>query len=385
MQYKYSYNDLPMLDHHKSWAEISTDALKHNYNLLCAASGNCEHIAVVKADAYGHHAAFCVPALLECGCRFFAVSCIEEAVAVRRACDKAGVHANILILGYTDPKNASTLAEFDLIQAALSFEYAKSLGEIAQSLSCRVRVHIATDTGMNRIGIRAQREDELISAADIIEASTKINGLAVEGMFTHFYSSDGEDESITDTQAQRFLKLKAILEDRGIKLFSHICNSAGSVRFSKYALDGVRFGVMLYGVTPSKYVQSLPLKPVMSLKTVIAHIHKVNKGEKISYGGDYVAERDIKVATIPLGYADGFFRRYTGATVTVGEHKAHIVGRICMDQCMIDVTDLDVSVGDTVTIFGNSPDELSDLAARAGTIEYECLVLISSRVPRLKK
>ena len=385
MQYEYSYNDLPMLEHHKSWAEISIDALKHNYNLLCAASGDCEHIAVVKADAYGHHTAFCVPALLECGCRFFAVSCIEEAVAVRKACDKEGADASILILGYTDPENASILAEYDLIQTSLNPEYAKVLGAAAQKHSCTVRVHIATDTGMNRIGVRAQSESELSLAADKIEEMTKTNGLSVEGMFTHFYSSDGEDEKITDTQAERFVWLKAILEQRGIRLFSHASNSAGSVRFPEYALDGVRLGIMLYGVTPSKYVPSLPLKPVMSLKTVIAHIHTVNKGEKIGYGGDYCAERTLRVATLPVGYADGLLRRYTGASVTVGNSKACIVGRICMDQCMIDVTDLDVSVGDTVTFFGNTSGELSALAARAGTIEYECMTLISSRIPRLKK
>lgn len=389
MQYEYSYGDLPMLEHHKAWTEISVDALKYNYQLLSAASGDCTHIAVVKADAYGHHAAFCVPALLECGCRFFAVSCIEEAIAVRAACNKANTGASILILGYTDPKNVPTLYKYDLIQTLLSLEYAKILGEQARMSGCTVRAHIATDTGMNRIGIRAQNEGELEAAIDIIEEITHTKGLLVEGMFTHFYSSDGESESITVRQAERFVKLKAALEDRGITLFCHASNSAGSVRFPQYALDGVRLGIMLYGITPSRYVPRLPLKPVMSLKTVIAHIHTVNKGERISYGGDYCAERDIRVATLPVGYADGLLRRYTGATVTVGEaehlQKANIVGRICMDQCMIDVTGLDVSVGDTVTFFGDTPAELSALAERAGTIEYECLTLISSRIPRLKK
>ena len=378
-----------MLEHHKAWAEISVDALKHNYKELVKASGECVHIAVVKSDAYGHHAAFCVPVLLECGCRFFAVSCIEEAIRVRDICDGENAEANILILGYTDPKNARNLSKYNLIQTLLSLEYAEKLGAGAQKSDCTVRAHIATDTGMNRIGIRAQNADEISLAADKIEAATKIDGLNVEGMFTHFYSSDGEDENITTKQAERFLKLKKMIEDRKIKLFCHVANSAGSVRFPKYSLDGVRLGIMLYGVTPSRFVPSLPLKPVMSLKTVIAHIHRVNKGERISYGGDYCADRDILVATLPVGYADGFFRKYTGAMVTVNngetEFKARIVGRICMDQCMIDVTDLPVSPGDTVTFFGEAPEELSALAERAGTIEYECLTLISSRVPRLKK
>ena len=389
MQYEYSYGDLPMLECHKAWAEISVDHLKHNYNELVKASGECVHIAVVKADAYGHHAAFCVPALLECGCRFFAVSCIEEAIAVRESCNKAGADADVLILGYTDTKNAENLSKYNLIQTLLNSEYAEKLGAEAEKHNLCVRAHIATDTGMNRIGIRAQNEDEIAAAADKIEAATKIGGLSIEGMFTHFYSSDGEDERITTDQAERFVKLKNLLEERNIKLFCHVSNSAGSVRFTEYALDGVRLGIMLYGITPSEHVPTLPIKPVMSLKTVIAHIHKVNKGERISYGGDYCAERDINVATLPVGYADGLVRRYTGAKVTVNngktEFQAKIVGRICMDQCMIDVTDLPVSVGDTVTFFGNNAEELSALAKRAGTIEYECLTLISSRIPRLKK
>ena len=389
MQFEYSYGDLPMLEHHKAWAEISVDALKHNYKELVKASGECVHIAVVKADAYGHHAAFCVPALLECGCRFFAVSCIEEAISVREICNSENTDANILILGYTDPKNAQNLSKYNLIQTLLSLEYAEKLGFEAKKAECTVRAHIATDTGMNRIGIRAQNNEEICVAVDNIEAVTKINGLSVEGMFTHFYSSDGEDERITTDQAERFVKLKNMLEERNIKLFCHVSNSAGSVRFPQYSLDGVRLGIMLYGITPSEYVPTPPLRPVMSLKTVIAHIHKVNKGERISYGGDYCAESDIRVATLPVGYADGLIRRYTGAKVTVNngksEFQAKIIGRICMDQCMIDVTDLQVSVGDTVTIFGNDADELSALAKRAGTIEYECLTLISSRIPRLKK
>ena len=378
------------LEQRKTWAEIDLGALRSNYLLLrdtfCAPNGDTRLIAVVKAEAYGHGAPECVRTLLTEGCDFFAVSCIEEAVAVRKACDKEGADASILILGYTDPENASILAEYDLIQTSLNPEYAKALGAAAQKHSCTVRVHIATDTGMNRIGVRAQSESELSLAADKIEEMTKTNGLSVEGMFTHFYSSDGEDEKITDTQAERFVWLKAILEQRGIRLFSHASNSAGSVRFPEYALDGVRLGIMLYGVTPSKYVPSLPLKPVMSLKTVIAHIHTVNKGEKIGYGGDYCAERTLRVATLPVGYADGLLRRYTGASVTVGNSKACIVGRICMDQCMIDVSSVhNINIGDEVTVFGDGQISADVVAEWMNTINYEVLCLVSKRIPRIYK
>ena len=389
MHFEYSYGDLPMLEYHKAWAEISVDALKSNYRELCAASGECRHIAVVKADAYGHHAAFCIPALLECGCGFFAVSCVEEAIAVRKACEKENSKSDILILGYTDPNNAATLVQYDLIQTVLSLDYAEKLGKKAKEAGCSVRVHIAVDTGMNRIGIRAQNESEISSAADAIEKTTQISGIITEGMFTHFYSSDCEEEEATIEQAERFVSLRKKLIDRNIKLFCHLSNSAGAVRFPQYALDGVRLGIMLYGVTPSEHIPAVSLKPVMSLKSVIAHIHTLHKGEKVSYGGDYRAEVEMKIATLPVGYADGLLRKYTGATVTVcnsyGSYKAKIIGRICMDQCMIDVTNIPVSVGDTVTFFGAQTEELTALANRAGTIEYESLIVISSRIPRLKK
>ncbi len=388
------YSDLAKLEKHKIRAEISTEALAYNYKLLTSRTPDCEHICVVKADAYGHVADICVRELLNCGCTFFAVSCIEEAVAVRKICLDEKKDARVLILGYTDPSFARVLFENDIIQTVLSRENAEKLAFEAERASCRVRVHVAVDTGMNRIGVSACSETECITAADEIEEIVKLDALLVEGMFTHFARSD-EESSVTVTahshtalQGRRFIKVRERLWEKGIKLFAHACNSAAALRFSHLLFDAVRLGIMLYGVYPSRHVERIGLKPVMKLKTAVVHIHTVPAGETVSYGGTYKAERETSVATLPIGYADGFIRAYTGAAVTVntkdGKKRATVIGRVCMDQCMIDVSGLDVSVGDEVVIFGEDENDLSRLASLAGTIEYECLCLISARVPRIK-
>ena len=388
------YGDFEELAHHKIVAQISPDALAHNYNLLCSLTKGCEHIAVVKADAYGHIADICVRELLKLGCTFFAVSCIEEAVAVRKICLDERKDARVLILGYTVPSLASTLSEYDIIQTVLSLENARMLDAEARRAGCRVRAHVAVDTGMNRIGVCACSDAECISAADEIELMTKLDSLHLEGIFTHFARSDEESSvtlaphSHTAIQGKRFTKVVELLSKKGIRLFTHACNSAASLRFPSLAFDAVRLGIMLYGVYPSRHVERIGLKPVMKLTTVVAHVHTVPEGETVSYGGTYKAQTETSVATLPIGYADGFIRAYSGAAVTVstknGDKRAKVVGRVCMDQCMIDVTGLDVEVGDEVVIFGEDDGDLSRLAALAGTIEYECLCLISARVPRIK-
>jgi alanine racemase len=178
------------------------------------------------------------------------------------------------------------------------------------------------------------------------------------------------------------------LLDRGLKLFCHACNSAAAVRFPEFALDGVRFGILLYGVCPSEHVE-VCTKPVMSLHTVISHLHKLNVGETVSYGGNYSSDEERTIATLPIGYADGFMRAFSGFNVTVqtslGNFKAPVVGNVCMDQCMIDVTGIPASICDKVTIFGNDRMDLTRLAKLANTIEYEVLCLISARVPRIAR
>ncbi len=389
------YSGLPQLEQEKNRAEIDLDALRYNYRYLLslarAEDRSVRFIAVVKAEAYGHGAPGCVSALLDEGCDFFAVSSVDEAVAVRKICDQRQKNADILILGYTSPALTFQLVRYDIIQALLSEEYAHNLHGAAAAAGITVRTHVAVDTGMNRIGIPVHSPEELSRAADSVERMVRLSHLRIEGMFTHFSRADeaegGAGERFTDLQSRRYGELRSLLEQRGIYIpFHHACNSAATVRRSGDRMNGVRVGILLYGVCPSDSFD-LPLKPVLKLKTVISHLHPLLPGESVGYGGIYTADSPRTIATVPIGYADGFLKGYSGAWVTVetkrGREKAPIVGNVCMDQCMIDVTDTGAQVGDAVTFFGNVPSELYDYARRAGIINYECLCLISSRVPRI--
>lgn len=347
-------------------------------------------IAVVKAEAYGHGAPECVRTLLSEGCDFFAVSCIDEAVAVRVVCDGEHKSADILILGYTQPSLAAQLSRFNIIQTLLSEDYAYRLNCAAAEANVVIRTHIALDTGMNRIGFVAHSDDEIASSAAAILRVHGFSNLSIEGMFTHFARADeapgGEGEARTDLQSARYRALCKALEEKGIHIpFHHACNSAAAVRRIDDRMNGARIGILLFGARPSDHIE-LPLKPVMKLRTVISHLHKLLPGEGVSYGGMYTADSERLIATMPIGYADGFLRAYSGATVTVhtqnGPACAPIVGRICMDQCMIDVTGTGAQIGDTVTLFGSDPKELYAYADRASIIDYEVLCLISSRVTR---
>ena len=387
------YLGMPDLLCRRTWAEIDTDALQKNYSSLCAVTPGVRHICVVKADAYGHTSRICVPALLRAGCDFFAVSCIEEAIEVREICRKQSKDADILVLGYTDCRLASVIAEYDVIQTVVSPDYATELEGAAREQNCRIRTHVALDTGMNRIGLCTRNLSECQVAADYIKKLVKSESLLVEGMFTHFSRADEDLETsggakFTREQFERFSFVRDELKKDGIELFSHVCNSAAAARFPELALDGVRFGILLYGATPSEFVTA-DVSPVMSLFTVISHIHTLSEGDRVSYGGQYCAPDDRVIATLPIGYADGFLRTYSGTEVTVctqkGEFKAPVIGRICMDQCMIDVTDIPARVGDRIRIFGKVGDELTRLAKMADSIEYESLCLISGRVPRIEK
>lgn len=388
------YSSLTELEQRKTWAEIDLGALRSNYRLLrdtfCSPHAGTRMIAVVKAEAYGHGAPECVRTLLSQGCDFFAVSCIDEAVAVRLVCDEEHKGADILILGYTPTSLASHLSRYNIIQALLSEDYAVHLDAAAQEAGVNVRVHAAIDTGMNRIGFVAHSDDEIAAAVTAIARVHRFSHLRLEGMFTHFSRADempgGEGEERTDLQMQRYRAVRQGLEERGVTIpFHHACNSAAAVRRAEDRMDGVRVGILLFGARPSDYIE-LPLKPVMKLKTVISHLHKLLPEEAVSYGGTYTAESERLIATMPIGYADGFLRAYSGAFVTVhtqdGARTAPIVGRICMDQCMIDVTDTGARTGDAVTLFGGDPKELYAYADRASTIDYESLCLISSRVTR---
>ncbi len=386
------YSALKLIDTDRKRACIDLSALAHNYAVLgshLTRERPVRIIAVVKADAYGHGSPECVRRLLALGCDFFAVSCIEEAMVVRKVTLETSQHADILILGYTDPSLAAHLSQNDFIQALLSPDYARQLAKAAAQASCRVRVHIAVDTGMNRIGFAAHSDKEIETTARDIATVAANPNLCVEGMMTHFATADEDTPSARrqmQVQAERYTALKEGLEREGIAIpFHHVCNSAASLTSPALWFDGVRIGNLLWGGGYGISAQ-LPLKPVMRLEADISHIHTLLPGESVSYGAVFTAEHPMTVAVLPIGYADGWLRAYGNATLLLKtatrQYRVPILGRICMDQCMIDITDTDAAVGDTVTLFGEDRKSLDTLACLAGTIDYECLCLISSRVKR---
>ena len=374
-------------------AVIDREALVENFNILQSkiteASPKTELISVVKADAYGHSCEICAPALAAAGCRRFAVSSIGEASALRHILDTDGyTDVEILVLGYTPPEHAEYLSQNRITQCIFSLDYAK---ELSGALKSKIKIHIKLDTGMNRLGIRAESDADIPSAVAEIKQIALLDNLEPEGLFTHFPRSDEatvEGDAFTREQYRLFSAVYSELVKGGIIIpFRHVCNSAGAVRFPEFALDGVRVGILLYG--GGEGFCELPLSPVMSFETAVSHVHSVKKGEAVGYGGSFVAERDMTLITMPVGYADGFVRDFKGCSVTLitenGSYRVPLVGRICMDQCMADVTGISARRGDRVVLFGSSRDDLNTLAAHASTIDYEVLCLVSARVPRIDK
>lgn len=367
------------------WTEINLDNLIFNFNSIRQnISSGSKICCVVKANAYGHHAPRVAQVLEEAGADWFAVSNIEEALQLR----EAAITAPVLILGYTPADCAEVLARYDISQCVYSLEYAHELSHCAVSCNCRVKAHIKADTGMGRLGFRYDAPNVL---SEISEAC-RLDGIAAEGIFTHFAAADcGVDgKDFTYTQYERFANIVSELERQGIVLkYKHCANSAAAMDYPELQLDMVRVGIILYGLLPSHAMKNVPLlKPVMSLKTLISHVKTIDKGATVSYGCDFVAERQMKIATVPMGYADGFRRSNDNGEMllTVRGQGAPIVGRICMDQLMLDVSNVEgVSVGDEVTVFGDGEtvNTVDDLAKKNGTINYEIICSVGKRVPRV--
>ena len=412
------HEGFPLLPHPRARAVIDTHALIQNYHTLLApvkaVSPHTYAIAVVKADAYGHGIRPVVTALLDVGCRSFAVACLEEAVALRRLLRElltgtaSDLETDILVLGYTDPQNAPILAAYHISTALLSAEYAFRLLACAAEARVTVKGHIALDTGMNRIGFPAHTDEEITAAVTAIRdlwrkgtPTPEGGGLILDGLFTHFARADEDfdtemthPDSLTMTQYTRYRRVYDTLTAEGLRpRVCHICNSAATVRFPgvcpEGCLDAVRLGINLYGYGvhyPENEGVSC-MKPTMKLETAVTHIHTLLPGETVGYGGTYRADTPRTLATLPVGYADGWLRAFSGCEITFhtkeGTVTAPIVGRICMDQCMADVTGLPVTVGTPVTLFGETSAQLESLADRAHTIPYELLCLITARIPRV--
>lgn len=373
----------------RTWIQIDLDALKQNYNAIRErVAPGTQIISIVKADAYGHGAVHAARELYEIGCRCFAVSNLEEALQLRRA----GLGGSILILGYTPPEKAETLAVNDITQAVFDRGYGERLAACARESGVVVNVHIKVDTGMTRIGFRYQDSEEDRHSVDDIESVCRLGGLFAQGIFTHFASADegADGEVYTRLQFDLFLDIIARLEQRGVTFeMRHCCNSAATLCYPEMQLDGVRPGIILYGLYPSDEVRgACPLRPAMELKTVVSMVKDVPAGSKISYGRTFTAQENMRVATVPVGYADGYPRALSGrAWMLINGQKAPVVGRICMDQTMLDVTDIPgVEEGMEVTVFGMDHGErisVDDLARLSGQINYEIICGISKRVPQV--
>ncbi len=373
----------------RTWAEISLNAIEHNYNVIRnKVADDTKVCCVIKADGYGHGAVELSQVYEKLGADFFAVSNIDEGIEIR----KSGSKLPIVILGYTPVSEAKNLAAYNISQAVFSLEYAKELSEKCVEEDCICKMHIKVDSGMSRIGFMCQEfpRDEY-SIEEICEACCLPN-LEVEGLFTHFCVSDedAEGREFTNKQYENFIHVRDSLKKRGVDISVVHCSNSGAIEdYPETCCDMVRAGIILYGLAPSsKLADRLDLVPAMTLKTVVAFVKEVQKGATISYGRTFTADRKMKIATVPIGYADGFIRQNAkDGYMTVKGKKAKIVGRICMDQTMLDVTDIeDVKTGDEVVVFGtgeNGEPTADSLAENTGTINYETVCLVGKRVPRI--
>lgn len=353
--------------------QIDTQKIRDNYKRLCSlVPAECKVLAVVKADGYGHGAVEVCRLLEACGCTYFAVACIEEALHLR----ENGIKGNLLILGNTDPSYAKQLQEQELIQTVDTAEYAKALAACG-----KVRVHIKVDTGMSRLGFYCHEVSDVASATREIASVAALENLQIEGIFTHFADSDGEGEAFTRKQFGLFTSLLECLEEKQVDVgIRHCCNSAGIVRFPEMHLDMVRAGLVLYGLMPSPYTKDEELKPAMKLIARVSAVNRIRKGDTVSYGCTFTAETDMRVAVLSIGYADGLSRALSGnLTVEINGKPAKLIGRICMDLCMADLGEIPCEAGDEAVIF-DTPEKIDEIAEKLGTINYEVICSLKKRV-----
>lgn len=370
----------------RTWAEVDFDKLAHNYHALRGlAPAGTKYLGLVKADAYGHGAVPVAKKLEELGADYLGVACLDEAIEVR----EAGVKTPILILGCTSSIYAAELVKYNITQACYDLEYAKELSAGAQKAGGTITVHIQCDTGMTRLGFMCHEETMEKSASEIIEA-VKLPGLKAEGIFTHFSDSDGSEE-YTMLQFGRFQDIIQRVRDLGYEFeIRHCANSAATLLYPATYLDMIRPGIVQFGHFPdAKMDHALcDLVPVLELKSRVATVRDVPANTPVSYGRTNTLTRPSRLAVIPVGYGDGFCRGFSNKlTVLINGKKLPIVGRICMDMCMVDVTDApDVKEGDVAILYGS--DGTIDQPVEAGaeimnTISYELLCVLTKRIPRI--
>lgn len=369
-------------DYRPYFAEINLDNFRHNFRETKRIAPGKKTLGVIKADGYGHGAVELAGILVDEGVDYLVVAVIAEAVELRRA----GFEKPILVLGYTVPAYIKEIVEYNITQAVFDYETAEKISNEAQRQRKIAKIHIKLDTGMGRIGYLS----DIVAVNEIIKIE-KLKNLYVEGIFSHFATADEKNKKFTYSQIQKYVKMIDELERVGINIeIKHIANSAAIIDFPDTYFDGVRPGIMLYGYYPSEEVnkENVLLKQVMSLKANIIHIKSVPEGTPISYGCRFITNRSSFIATLPFGYADGFTRLYfEKAKVIAGDKLVPVIGSICMDQCMIDITECDnLIVGDEIIVMGMKNGLSIDAEYHAqllGTISYEILCMVSRRVPRV--
>ncbi len=364
-----------------TWAEINLDNINFNLNnikkLLKEDTKIC---TVLKANAYGHGSVEIAKFLENKNVDYFAVARLEEAIELR----ENNIKMPILCLGFVPEESLEYAIKNNITLTIYSLETAKKLNDISEKIGVNANIHIKIDTGMSRIGFEVNEEsiDQIIKIANL-------KNLYIEGIYTHFAKSDEIDKDFTYKQVNRFKFIIDNIEKKGINIpIKHVSNSAAIMDLPNLNFNMVRCGIVLYGCYPSDEVikDRLQLKPAMTLKTRVSHIKELKEGTGISYGLRYKTRKQEKIATIPIGYADGFTRMQNNPKVSINNEVFNVVGRICMDQCMVRIDkDIDIKIGDEVIIFGESNISADDIAKDLGTINYEILCMVSRRVDRIYK
>lgn len=365
-------------------ADIDLDAVLYNMESMHKKlKPGTKIAAVVKADAYGHGAVEISRVLENLPYLWgYAVATSNEAMQLV----EAGRKKPIIILGLSFPEQFEEIVENDLRPAVCTYETAQALSDIAAENNKVCHIHIKVDTGMSRIGFQVTPE-----SADTVARISKLPNIMIEGIFTHFARADESSKAPAYEQFKQFEKMIAMVEEKGVQIpLKHCSNSAGIVEIPECNMDMVRAGITLYGLWPSEEVDKtkISLKPVMSLRSRVAYVKELLPGRQISYGGTFTVKKKMTVATVPVGYGDGYARGLSNkGWVLIKGQKAPICGRVCMDQCMVDVTDIPgVKIGDTVTLLGKDADEeitMEQLGELSGRFNYEFACLITSRVPRI--
>ncbi len=359
------------------WAEVDLDALAHNVRaLLGRLNGRCQMVAVVKANGYGHGATAVAKQALAAGAHRLGVACVDEGVQLRLA----GIDAPIIILGYTPPWDAQRVVEHGLTPTVTTKQLALAVARFSAERGVDTPVHLKVDTGMSRLGLRPQ---EAVGFGEFLRT---VPHLALEGLYTHFAAADEADKAFT---MQQFSNFMAVAERLPWVPYRHVANSAAVLDLPDTALEMVRPGISIYGCYPSKEVgHSVSLRPALNLKSRVVRLHPAAPGDTVSYGRTWAANRPSVLALVPGGYADGLPRSLSNrGQVLIRGVRAPIVGRVCMDQCVVDVTHIpQVALYDEVVIIGSQGEQeipVEEVAELAGTISYEILCGISARVPRL--